>query len=245
MLKRPSSNYYLFDKFKKHGCLAAFSRGKEDLGFTDNPNLEINRKTFLSSLGVNYQDLVCARQVHGNKIFLAGAKDKGRGAVDYTDAVGEFDGIATQDVKIPLAVFTADCLSVFLFDIRNKAAAVLHCGWRPTKDKLAFEAIKLMRNVFNSQSQDIICGFGPAIYACCYDVGEDFKQNFSYGLYEREGKFFLDLVEINRRQLIEAGVSEENIEDSRLCTHCKNEGFFSYRREGNKSGRMMSVIMIE
>lgn len=236
--------YFLFDSFKKHSCLAAFSAGRLDLGFHHNPHLKKNRSTFLGKLKMPLKGLVCVRQVHGNRIYFATKEDKGSGALDYNSAIRGYDGIVSEEKHLPLAVLTADCLSIFLLDIKHRAAAIVHSGWRGTKDAVALSALSMLRDKFSSQPKDVLCGFGPGIRACCYEVGPEFKDYFSSELVKRKGKIFLDLASANLRQILEGGVPKKNITDSAICTSCQNKDFFSYRKEGLRAGRMMSVIML-
>ena len=101
-----------------------------------------------------------------------------------------------------------------------------------------------MQDEFNISPARLQVTFGPAIRACCYEVGEEFRGYFNYGLNNKQGRYYLDLAGINKRQLLDAGVREENISDSGLCTSCRSKEFFSYRREGSSSGRMISVVML-
>lgn len=238
-------NNYLFDSFKANNCLAAFSLGKLDLGFKDNPALRQNRSLFLGQLGIAAESLVCGQQVHGNAVFQAQRKDAGRGAFEYETAVAGYDGLISAGRNLPLGVFSADCLSVFMLDIRNRTAAILHAGWKGTKDRIVLSALDIFKNRFNSRPQDIICGFGPCIRDCCYEVGEEFRDYFSGGLVKRKERVFLDLARTNLEQLIGAGILEKNVTDCGICTSCQNQDFFSYRKDGQKTGRMMSVIMVK
>lgn len=238
-------NNYLFDSFKAQDCIAVFSRGKLDLGFKDNPGLRENRALFLGQLGIPSDNLVCLQQVHGNKVFSAQMKDAGRGAFEYETAVAGYDGLISAENNLPLAVFSADCLSVFMLDTRNRIAAILHAGWKGTKDRIVLGALDIYKNKFNSLPRDIICGFGPCIRNCCYEVGEEFHDYFSKGLVKRKGRVFLDLARTNLEQLISAGIPESNITDCGICTSCQNRDFFSYRKDGQNTGRMMSVIMVK
>lgn len=238
-------NNYLFDSFKAQDCIAGFSLGKLDLGFKDNPGLRENRALFLGQLGIAAQSLVCLQQVHGNAVFQAQRKDAGRGAFEYETAVAGYDGLISARKNLPLGVFSADCLSVFMLDIRNRTAALLHAGWKGTKDRIALAALDIFKNKFNSRPEEIICGFGPCIRDCCYEVGEEFREYFSKGLVKRKGKVFLDLARTNLEQLTGAGIPESNVTDCGICTSCQNQDFFSYRKDGQKTGRMMSVIMVK
>ena len=235
---------YIFDSFKKHGCLAAFSRGRLNLSAQDNTGFKENRKLFLEKLNINFEHLVCLQQAHGNRVFVASLEDKGKGSFSYDSAIAGYDAIITREKGLPLAVLTADCLSVFLYDPISKAAGVVHAGWRGTKENIVLEAISAMRRVFSTLPQDLICALGPALRSCCYEVGKEFKDYLSQNVTDRKGKIFLDNIGANYKQLIKAGLLKENIVDSGICTSCENEDFFSYRKEGKGAGRLMSVVML-
>jgi len=101
-----------------------------------------------------------------------------------------------------------------------------------------------MREKFGSQPKDLFVGFGPSIRSCCFQVQEDFKSNFSFGLLKRDGRVFMDIALINQRQLVDCGVSEENIFDPALCTF-SDDDFFSFRKEAQAAGRLISVLMLK
>jgi YfiH family protein len=205
----------------------------------------LNRKFFLEGLGIEYRDLVCAKQVHGTEIRLASAADKGKGAEDYDTALEATDALLTDQRRLPLAIFTADCLSVFLFDPERPAIGLVHAGRRGSAKGITAKAIRLMQENYHSRPQELLIGFGPAIRDCCYEVGDNFRQIFEYGLKKKQNRYYLDLVSINKEQALAAGVKEGHICDSGICTSCRAEGFFSYRRQGPDCGRMMSVAMLK
>jgi polyphenol oxidase len=236
---------YLFKKFYSQGVIAAFSDRKRDLGFSAGKDLKKNRRWFLDSLGINYRDLVAGHQVHGCRIVLASQKHKGRGALSKISRLENTDGFITKEANLPLAVFTADCLSIFLLDARQRVVGLVHAGWQGSHQEIVARAVRLMRQRFKSRPQDLIVGFGPAIRKCCYEVGEDFQQLFPSGAIKRRKKLYLDLITVNKGQLLKAGVKRKNILDSGICTGCQNKNFFSFRREKEAAGRMMSVIMLK
>ena len=203
-----------------------------------------SRKNFLKDLGIEHEDLVCARQVHGSQIKYVQEKDKGRGALSYDSSLADTDALITDKKNLPLAIFTADCLSIFLYDPVTPAIGLVHAGWLSTKENITIKTIKLMEKEFNTPVKDLYVGFGPAIRDCCYEVEKEFNNFFPNDLIERSGHYYLDLVKINKKQVLGLGIKDTNIFDSKICTSCQNEEFFSYRREGKGCGRMISVIML-
>lgn len=234
--------------FPDTGLICAFSSRRfsnMSLFYADTSNSLENRKDFLKDFGLDYHDLVCAKQVHASTIKYAKEEDRGRGAFSYDDAIADTDAFITDKRNLPLAIFTADCLSVFLYDTKTPAIALIHAGWRSTKENISDKAIRLMQEKFNTRTQDLCAGFGPCIRSCCYEVSVEFRQFFPAGVIQRDGSYYLDLIGINKKQILVAGVKEKNIFDSKVCTSCQNGEFFSYRKEGKACGRMMSVAMLK
>ncbi len=218
--------------------------GNMSLSYGDTSQALEHRKDFLSSLNINYQDLVCAKQVHGSKVQYVNQADQGSGALTYTSAIANTDGLVTDKRNLPLGILTADCLSIFLYDPQRPAVGLLHAGWRSSKEKIVSCAIELMRSQFKTNPAELFAGFGPAIRDCCYEVSGEFKHNFTTGLTKRQGRLYLDLAQANRKELTGLGVKSENILDPGFCTACEKEDFFSYRREGKDCARMLSVIVL-
>jgi YfiH family protein len=243
-----NKGYFSFENLPDLNLICAFSLrtfGNMSLLYGDIKNALNNRNNFLGCLGIDYKDLVCARQVHGSFIKYVQETDRGKGALSYDTAVANTDAFITDQKNLPLAIFTADCLSIFLYDTQNNSIGLIHAGWRSSQEKIVAKTIQLMQGKFNTQTKDLYIGFGPAIRSCCYEVGEDFKQLFSGELIQRNGHYYLDLLTINKIQLLDLGVKETNIFDSKICTSCQNKTFFSYRKDGKSCGRMMSVVMLK
>jgi hypothetical protein len=231
----------------KGGLICSFSTrasGNMSLAYGDISGSLGNRRNFLSSLGIDYLSLVCAKQAHGNNVRYVNEADEGSGVITYDNAIPNTDGFITDVRNLPLAIFTADCPGVFLYDPRKPAVGLIHAGWRSSKENILQRAVELMRAKFNSRAEELIAGFGPAIGSCCYEVSGEFRGYFPSELIEKGGRFYLDLPLVNKRQLIASGLKDENISVARICTHCNSEDFFSFRREGKDTGRMLSVIML-
>jgi len=204
-----------------------------------------NRRNFLSSLGIDYLSLVCAEQVHGNNVRYVNETDEGSGVLADDNSIPNTDGFITDVRNLPLAIFTADCFSIFLYDPFRPAIGLIHAGWRSSKSSIVTSAIQLMQDKFKTEPGQLSVGFGPGIRDCCYEVSGEFRDSFSCGLVERAGSLYLDLAQANKKQLMDSGVKEENISDARFCTSCANGEFFSFRKEGKGTGRMLSVIMLQ
>lgn len=234
--------------YRSISVCAAFSNkadGNMSLSIGDTKGSLENRKLILSKLGIDYRSLICAKQVHGVHIKVVTEDDLGKGALDYESSVTDCDGFATNRPNVPVAILTADCLPVYIYDPKVRAVGVLHGGWRSSEANISGAGVKLMQDKFKSDPSGLLVAFGPAMRACCYEVSADFKSNYPCALTERAGKLYMDLAFLNKSQLIAAGVKEENISDTGLCTYCSQDEFFSFRREAALAGRMISVIMLK
>jgi YfiH family protein len=235
------------EKFGIDSVIAAFSKrqnGNMSLSYGDTRDSLENRKKFLSGLGIDYRNLITAKQVHGKKIEYVTQANLGSGALDYDSSIMSTDGFITDQPGVPIAILTADCLSVFICDLKRPAIAILHAGWRSTEKNISQEAVSLMQNKFGSQAKDLFVGFGPSIRSCCFEVEDDFKSNFAFGLSKKDGRVFMDIALINQRQLVDCGVREGNIFDPALCTF-SDDDFFSFRKQAQAAGRLISVIMLK
>jgi len=250
MLIRPhlvNKEYYLFRNFPHRGLICAFSTralGDMSLFYSDTQGSLKNRKNFLKELSIDYRDLVCAKQVHSSNARYVEEIDKGKGALSYSTCIPDTDALITDKKNLPLAIFTADCLSISLYDSKTFSIGLIHAGWRSTKEDIISKTVELMQERFNTRAKDLYAGFGPAIRDCCYEVGEEFSEFFPYGLVKRDNRYYLDLAGINKKQLLDLGIGDTHIFDSGFCTSCRNNEFFSHRKEKDSYGRMMSVIMI-
>ncbi|MFH1413335.1 MAG: peptidoglycan editing factor PgeF [Candidatus Omnitrophota bacterium] len=228
--------------------ICAFSSrgdGNMSLSYGDIKDSLNNRKRFLGALGIDYKDLVCAKQIHSDRIEYSKEGDQGKGALTFEDAIDGADGLISDRRNLPLAIFTADCLSVFLYDVKTPAVGVIHAGWRSSKEKISAKAVQSMQQRFGTRLGDLYAYCGPCIRNCCNEVGAEFKEYFGNDVISRDGRYYLDLASVNKKQLLGIGVKEENLLDSGFCTFCRNNEFFSYRREEDSSGRMISVIMLK
>jgi YfiH family protein len=164
------------------------------------------------------------KQIHSGLALVA---ERERGCIGEGDAL-----IATMS-EVTVSVRTADCLPILLADVRTGRVAAVHAGWRGTVAGVALNAMERM----GSRPADIYAAIGPGIGKCCYEVGIEVAQQLGG---DRAGK--VDLAEHNRTQLESAGV--QHIDVLGLCTFCHADQFWSYRREGEQAGRMISFIRV-
>ena len=204
-----------------------------------------NRKMIASLLhSKNDLHFIVANQTHSDNIKVIETK-KTKGWESLVDAVADCDALITNEKNVVLTILTADCVPVLLFDREKKVIAAVHAGWKGTKEKIVVKTVLKMKEIYGCEPKDISAGVAPSIGACCYEVGEDVAKHFfdtPDGYIQKGEKYMLDLPFINRKQLLDLGLEDENIEMSDVCTACEVERFFSYRKEQGCSGRFMSMI---
>jgi YfiH family protein len=206
-----------------------------------NPLEQMNRIRFLASIGSPGWPLLKLKQVHSGIVR----------EMDDTSAAGdavEGDAAITSLEGVLLGVQTADCVPILLADSENRAVAAVHAGWRGTVSRIAEATVSRLVAKFGVRSNSLAVAIGPHIGVCCYEVGEEVADAIGDpGLIERRPEWprpHLNLGEANRRQLVRAGVPEEQIDISSMCTRCRADLFFSFRREGKRTGHLLSVIGI-
>lgn len=216
-------------------------------------NVLANRAVACQALGIEPAKLVAAVQVHGCRVQVVEEQHCGRGALEYSTAFSDTDALVTNLPGVPLSSYYADCVPILFYDPVTLSVGLAHAGWRGTVQRIAGETVAKMSEAFGCKSGDILAGIGPSIGPCCYQVDLPVQKalaaNFTYWteLLEPIGpeRWKLNLWKTNRRALIDAGLSPQNITIASLCTACNNDLFFSYRAEQGKTGRMTSFIMIK
>ena len=210
-------------------------------GAPSNPLEQMNRVRFLASIGAPGWPLLKLKQVHSGIIR----------EMDDTSAAGEAvegDASITALPGVLLGVQTADCVPILLADSETRAVAAVHAGWRGTAARIAQATVDRLREKSGIGGKSLVAAIGPHIGVCCYEVGEEVVETIGdSALVERRpewAKPHLNLMEANRRQLVKAGVPENQIDVSSLCTRCRGDLFFSFRREAKKTGHMLAVIGI-
>jgi hypothetical protein len=207
-----------------------------------------NRKRLAAALNYRPEEAVAGEQVHGNAIMKVSREQRGRGHLSATDSLPATDGLVCEERDVVLMAYAADCTILFFYDPVECCIGLAHAGWRGTVSGIGPAMIRVMLSQ-GSRAKDIKVAFSPAIGPCCYRVGEEVSGQVQPGWRDRvmivrkEG-LFLDLPGLQRLQLLEAGITENNICKSRYCTSCHTDKFFSYRASGGVTGRMAGVISL-
>lgn len=195
-------------------------------------------------------ELIIPHQVHKTEIavideaFLAfdeaGRKDKLEG----------IDALISTCKGICLCISTADCIPVLCYDSRNHVIAAVHAGWRGTVERVVEKTLEMMQNRFGTDPADVHAVIGPGISLESFEVGDEVYEAFAAAGFDMEriaqryAKWHIDLWEANRLQLLSKGVVPAHIEVSGICTYLQHEDFFSARRLGIRSGRILTGIMM-
>jgi polyphenol oxidase len=216
------------------------------LSFSSSPFREEiieNRKRVASSLGISDLQLYFPSQVHQTRIVNVTASTS-------RDELMETDALISNEKGIGIAVMSADCVPILLYDRKNKAVAAVHSGWKGTVARILEKTLHRMNEEFGTTGEDISAGIGPSVCQESYEVGEEvvtqvnaaFGNEASLMIAQPHNKAKLDLWKANKIQLLEFGVKDSEIEISNLCTVKNNNYFFSARK--GDSGRFAAGIVL-
>lgn len=213
-----------------------FSTAKNDLNFNINSQSGIGNLQKLKDW-FDLKEIGHLKQVHSDFVFT------------YDKTVHEGDALITNQLNTAVGVFTADCVPIMLYDVKNKVVAAVHSGWKGTQLKIVNSAIEKMKNDYGSRPEDLVVYIGPHNRSCCYEVGEEvadlfIKDNLYEGL-EIYNNRKLDLEACIMRQLQSIGVNRDNIYTLSICTFCnKDMELHSFRKDKQSGGRMFSFIYL-
>ena len=222
-------------------------------GFNDDAaeNILENRRRFLKLFQGDWVLAGCW-QVHGADVRVIQTAEDARPAENQQGETVFCDVIVSKSSGVLAAVKTADCVPILLGDPVTGAFAAVHAGWRGTLATAVVVAVKRLAEEYYVKPQDLQVAIGASAGACCYEVGSEvidaFTSRFAGGdkLFTptRPGHALVDLLQANRDQLMSVGVKPERIHTAPICTMCRTDLFFSYRKEKSlhgKVGRLMAV----
>ena len=166
--------------------------------------------------------------------------------IQFITKVGKYndiDGlICSKKYKIPLSIQTADCVPIYIFDFKTEYYGIFHSGWRGTKNKIISKALNIFINDFKSIPGNILIVIGPHIQKCCYEVDWDVAQFFSHIKKDnKKNKWFLNLNAEIKKDILKFNIPMGNIYSSDICTY-ESLNCESFRRDGSKAKRMLSII---
>jgi hypothetical protein len=164
--------------------------GSLNLGWTQQDeaaNVAENRRRFMAEVADAPTQAVTLRQIHSGSLRIVEAGDRALAdRLQTADgrAVLCGDGAMTDLPGVFLGILTADCVPVLVADVRRRAVAAFHAGWRGTLARIVERGIGTMRLRYGSRPQDLVAVVGPSIGPCCYSVGEEvrfeFESQFAY-----------------------------------------------------------------
>ncbi len=222
----------------------AFGRGDSDETVLE------NLRRFSEAVGIDKKSVISRHQIHSSRVLYADEKMRGEGYYVRTD--NECDGYVTDKEGVALGVKTADCVPILFCDSRAHVIGAVHAGWRGTASGIAAKCVQQMVKI-GAKPQNIHAAVGAAIHSCCYEVGEDFYTSVAELVGEKtacefiktaDGRLHADIVGMNRRFLLECGLSEANIDISEECTCCEPQLFYSHRYSKGLRGTMLSIISL-
>ncbi len=196
-------------------------------------NVEENRRRFFSAVGVDAQRTAIPRQRHTSTIRLA------VGPGDYE----ECDALITDVNGVYLSVSVADCAPIFIYDPDKRVLGCVHAGWRGAQKQIVSATVARMAKEYGSAPASLVAFIGPCAGSCCYEVGKDVASQFDEDCRSvRDGKIYLNIKKAIAAQLRSAWIPDSHVEVSEDCTICGTEYYHSFRRDRDKSGRMVAFI---
>ena len=194
-----------------------------------------------------FSKVLSVRQVHGTDALI----------IDRRVKVGEkfdagWDAIITNQQGLLVTVRTADCVPVLLASPQQRVVAVVHAGWRGAVHGIVANTLDAMREKFRCTMDTIHMAVGPSAGRCCYEVDQAVIDPLQKNCSNWQavltlgdgGRGKLDLQGLVRQQAVAKGIKPDHVHVLALCTICRGDLFFSYRREGGVHGTMVSGIML-
>lgn len=227
-----------------------------NLGFNrgdKHDNVVKNYHLFCKAIGVSYDSLVASSQDHNTYIRIVTDLDKGIGIYRPKD-ICSVDGLLTNIQEVTLVTYYADCVPLFFVDNKLKVIGLAHAGWRGTASKIAVKMVDKMKKVYGCHEKNIFVGIGPSIGPCCYEVDTPVANEF-FNIKElnpynncinakENGKYNINLWEVNKTLLLSSGIPNENIFTTDICTSCMNDLLISHRKTHGKRGTMAAMMQL-
>ena len=197
-------------------------------------NVRNNRSLFFGELGIPLENIATQKQIHSNNA-----------AIIHTPChIENNDALITSNKNVFLCVSVADCYPVFLFDKKENIIAAIHSGWRGTSNGIVQSTIALMKKEFSLLTKNMVCWIGAGAGKCCYEIQSNVASQFDTKYLQQISAthFLADLQSCLKDILLNEGIPDENIETNHYCTIHQQTLFHSFRRDGDRSGRMFGVI---
>ncbi len=231
------------------GAFASFNLGNYS-GDTKE-YIDANRRIVCDWLGLQPNRLFVPHQVHGIETVVIDCDFLSTGKEQQIVLLEGKDALLTSCKNICIAVSTADCVPVLLYDTGKQVAAAVHAGWRGTCRRIVQSVLRLMTDDYGCHPAEIYAAIGPSIGPDAFEVGNEVYETFHNNGLDMEtiayihpitGKYHINLWEANLQQLTASGVPRQQIEIAGVCTYQHSDNFFSARKLGIESGRMLTGI---
>lgn len=225
----------------------SYSRGDEK------ESVDENYGRIAKVLGVELKDFVCTDQTHTTNVIRVGKEERGYG-VTRNKPYADVDGLITNEPGVVLSTFYADCVPLYFVDPVHKAIGLSHSGWRGTVGRMGQKTLEAMKEAFGTNPKDVYVAIGPSICQDCYEISEDVAEHFyqEFPGHEHEilmdkgnGKYQLDLWKTNEIVLIEAGITQEHLAVTNICTCCNHKLLFSHRASHGQRGNLGAFLCLK
>lgn len=216
-------------------------------------NVIKNHEIIAEAIGFDSKNIVTSHQTHTTNIRVITKDDCGKGIYCHRD-FDNVDGLVTNEKNVVLATYFADCVPLFVVDVKNHAIGLSHSGWKGTVGKIGQKTIEKMGECFGTKPEDVVACVGPSICQNCYEVSKDVAEQFMKAfpndiddilIDKGNDKFLLDLWKCNELIFLETGVLAENIHVTDLCTCCNTDVLFSHRGHQGKRGNLGAFLEID
>lgn len=223
----------------------SFTRGDEDSLVRE------NFRRICGVMNVDMEQVVVSAQEHHTHIYNATAADCGRG-VTRERGYSDIDGLLTDEPGVVLCTQYADCVPLLFVDPVKRVVGTSHSGWKGTVARIGAVTVERMCADYGCRREDILAGIAPSIGPCCFEVDTPVYEAFSHmegwdeccATHDPGDKFHIDLWEVNRRILLDAGLQPGHITVTDLCTRCHPDLFWSHRAAGSRRGSLAAFISI-
>lgn len=212
-----------------------------------------NQEILRSSLPQRPRELIIPFQTHDTKSLVIDKTYLQANDTECNAMLQGIDALITREAGCCICISTADCIPILLYDKAHGVVAAVHAGWRGTVNHILEHTLEKMRTLYQTDGKDIIACIGPGISLSAFEVGDEVYEAFRENGFRMDyiaewkpetHKYHIDLWAANRLQLLDFGVPSAQVETAGICTYARYEDFFSARRLGIKSGRILSGIMI-
>lgn len=220
--------------------------------------IQKNRQLLCQSLAIQPDRLLMPHQVHGVEVRRVTQDILNLSASERQEALEGVDALMTDVKEVCIGVSTADCIPLIIYDPEHAAASVIHAGWRGTVSRIVQHTVKAMVETYGSDVRKLKAIVGPGISLQSFEVGDEVYTQFDEAAFPMEAisckmpamnggmqeKWHIDLWACNRLQLLGVGLLPRHIQVAGICTYEHYEDYFSARRLGVNSGRILTAIVI-